>query len=209
MYQFAQKSAVFLLVCLSALACVPLEQTSGGAGGSNIPLVLEDKNYLPGIQSAQVYPATGAPTASLEPAAISIRQNTPLLLSFDDLQPDFQQYKVRIIHCNWDWNKSGITSLQYLYDFNEFPVTEYDFSANTLIPYVHYNFTVPRVKLPGNYILAVYRNNNPNDVVLSRRFIVYDAQTSIEHTLTYPLARWPAGKTSRLTLPSTMVSCQT
>lgn len=186
MYQFARKSAVFLFVLLTAAACVPLEQTTGTAGGSNEPVALEDKNYRSSIKSAQVFPATATSTTSLEPAVISIRQGTPLLLSFDDLQPDFQQYKVRLIHCNWNWSQSGITSLQYLYDFNEFPVTEYEFSENTLLPYVHYNFIVPKVKIPGNYVLAVYRNNNPNDVVLTRRFMVYDSQTVTEYAMTLP-----------------------
>lgn len=185
MYQFAQKSAIFFCLLLAASGCVPLETTTGSAGSGG-PLELEDKNYLPSIQSAQVYPATGSTTASLEPAAISIRQNTPLVLTFDELRPDFTQYQARIIHCDWNWDLSRLSTLQYLYDFNEFPVTEYEFSENTRLPYVHYRFKVPRVKIPGNYVVAVYRNNNPNDVVLTRRFIVYDTQTIIDQAISLP-----------------------
>lgn len=186
MYQFAQKSVIFLSILLLAVACVPLESTTGSAAGSPASIEMEDKNYLSSIHSAQIYPATGNPAASLEPSVISIRQNIPLVLTFDNLQPDYTQYQARIIHCDWNWDKSRITSLQYLYEFNEFPITEYEFSENTRIPYVHYRFTVPRVKLPGNYVLAVYRNNNPDDVVLTRRFMVYDTQTVIEHAMTLP-----------------------
>lgn len=186
MYQSTLKSAVFLCLALAFSACVPLEPAGGSAAAGFAPMELEDKTYSPLIHAAQVYPATGSPTASLEPAAISIRQEIPLVLTFDELQPDFQQYQARIIHCNWNWEQSRITSLQYLYDFNEFPLTDYEFSANTRIPYVHYRFTLPKVKIPGNYVLAVYRNNNPADVVLTRRFMVYDTRAVIAPELVLP-----------------------
>ena len=44
---------------------------------------------------------------------------------------------------------------------------------NTYTPYVHYRFAVPPVKLPGNYLLVVYRNGDKSDIVLSRRLLIY------------------------------------
>ncbi|WP_051049929.1 type IX secretion system plug protein [Nafulsella turpanensis] len=147
---------------------------------------MKDKTYIPTIHSAQIYPYTRQEAASLAPAVISLDQEPRLLLTFDDLQPDTEQYQVRIIHCNWSWEPSRLTSLQYLFSFNEFPVTEYEFSQNTFIPYVHYQFLVPKVKIPGNYVLAVYRNNNPEEVVLTRRFMVYTNQVGIEYATVLP-----------------------
>jgi hypothetical protein len=43
---------------------------------------------------------------------------------------------------------------------------------------VHYWTTLPAVKLPGNYVVVVYRGSDKEDVVLSRRFMVYDTQVS-------------------------------
>ena len=44
----------------------------------------------------------------------------------------------------------------------------------TKVPYIHFTFTVPRVKLPGNYLLVIHqehndevdqqRNRNANDI---------------------------------------------
>ncbi|MCA6415215.1 MAG: DUF5103 domain-containing protein, partial [Cytophagales bacterium] len=43
--------------------------------------------------------------------------------------------------------------------------------------YVHYHFQVPPVKLPGNYLLVAYRND-PSDLILSKRMMVYQNQVS-------------------------------
>lgn len=177
---------LILLSIFSFSACVPLDQTTGSGGGNSnngsgsypVPLVLANRVYKPGIQSVQIYPFTNESGASLAPAAVSL-QGPPLILKFDELKPDFEQYNVRLVHCTWNWEQSALSTLQYLNSYNEFPVTGYDFSQNTIIPYVHYNFTVPRVKIPGNYVLVVYRNNSPDDIVLSRRFIVYNPRTRI------------------------------
>lgn len=175
-----------LLICLlfGISSCVPLEPT-GGSTGTASRLEMNDRNYVQSIHSVQLYPSTGQQTASLAPATIPL-QGGRLLLTFDDLQPDYQQYQVRLAHCDWNWQESRLTSLQFLYDYNEFPLTQYDFSQNTRVPYVHYRFDVPRVKIPGNYVLILYRNNNPADVVLSRRFIVYENRTTINYALTLP-----------------------
>lgn len=170
------------------MSCVPLEPTGSSSGASSIqsPLVLADRVYKPTIHSVQFYPNTKEPNASIAPAVTSIKQVTPLLLTFDELLPDFQQYSVRLIHCNWKWEESGISSLQYLNGYNDFPITEYDFSQNTRIPYVHYSFVVPRVKLAGNYVLVVFQNNDPSDIILSRRFMVYDTEARINYAQTLP-----------------------
>ena len=163
--------------------CVPLDQ--GGSSGSSYnsgprqDLLLINMVYKPTIHTVQLYPRTGQELASLNPAVISTQQDIPLTLTFDDLRPDYEQYKVKLIHCNWNWEESRLSNIQYLYDYNEFPITEYEFSQNSRTPFVHYRFRVPRVKVTGNYVLVVYRNNDPSDLVLSRRFVVYNNQARV------------------------------
>lgn len=183
-YTMTRKLFFLLLLMTGFSACVPLEP-GGSSAGTQTRLQTADREYRQTIHSVQLYPNSGQQAASLAPAAVPL-QSGRLLLTFDDLQPDYEQYQARIIHCNWDWQESRLTSLQFLYDYNEFPLTEYDFSQNTRIPYVHYRFELPRVKIPGNYVLAVYRNNNPADVVLSRRFIVYENRAAIEYIQSLP-----------------------
>lgn len=136
-------------------------------------LPLYDRSYDPQIRTIQLYPAFGVRENELLPAVVPLGQPN-LVLEFDDLDSPVERYYVRIVHCNKDWTASGLASLEYMTDYNEFPITEYEFSINTAVPYVHYRFQVPPVRLPGNYGLVVYRDGNQDDMVLSKRFMVYD-----------------------------------
>jgi hypothetical protein len=87
-------------------------------------------------------------------------------------------YYARVIHCNEDWTKSTLLDLDFMPQYNEFPLNTFTYSLDTFLPYIHYSFKVPAVKLPGNYVLAVYRGSDRNDVILTRRFMVYDQRIS-------------------------------
>jgi hypothetical protein len=50
----------------------------------------------------------------------------------------------------------------------------------TKVPFTHYTFVVPRVRLPGNYLLVIYRDYNDNDIIITRRFIVVDSRVLIQ-----------------------------
>ena len=97
-----------------------------------------------------------------------------LLLQFDDLRTDRDTYYARVIHCNYDWTKSDLQDLEFMTAYNEFPINNLEFSVDTHIPYVHYWMNVPPVKIPGNYVLLVYRGTNKDDIILTKRFMVFD-----------------------------------
>ena len=135
---------------------------------------LADKIYDDGIKTVQLYPEGLQPRAQLNGAVIPLLSRSRLLLEFDELHNDAVYYQVKLIHCNADWSQSSLSTLQYIEDYNEFNIDEYDYSFNTITPYVHYKFFVPRVKLPGNYVLVVYSEGNEEDIKLTRRFMVYE-----------------------------------
>lgn len=137
-----------------------------------------DKSYEDEIRTVMLYPGVGGSGNNLRPAVVPI-ENQNLLLEFDDLQAERSNYYVKLIHCNQDWTKSTLMDLDFLSDYNEFPIDEYDLSSNVSIAYVHYFFHVPAVKLPGNYLLVAYRENDENDILLTRRFMIYSNQVSI------------------------------
>jgi hypothetical protein len=101
-----------------------------------------------------------------------------LALEFDDLTSERNSYYAKLIHCNQDWTKSDLQDLDFLNDFNEIPILNFQFSVNTDIPYVHYSFNLPNVKIPGNYVVMVYRASDKSDLILTRRFMVYDNRIS-------------------------------
>lgn len=154
-------------------ACTPLPQSSSISNTNPKALKLIDKAYENKIRTIQLSP----PGSTILPAVARLNQNN-LILQFDDLSTDLDTYYARIIHCTYDWKESDLQSLDYLKDYNEFPINTYEFSVDTHIPYVHYSFQLPQVKLPGNYVLVVYRSSNKDDLILSRRFNIYDSRIS-------------------------------
>ena len=135
---------------------------------------LVNKIYDENVKTVQLYAQGQMPQAQLLSPTIAISSNIKLVLEFDDLFNEAEYYQVKLIHCNADWSKSDLASLEYLDTYNEFNIDEYDYSFNTITPFVHYKFLVPRVKLPGNYVLLVHAEGNEEDVIISRRFMVYD-----------------------------------
>lgn len=131
----------------------------------------EDWVYDDKIKTVRLYPATENPEGKMLPAVTFMNGNS-LQLEFDDLQPDRANYYVKIIHCNYDWTQSRLHDLDFLQDYNEFNINDYAYSNNTHIPYVHYRFLIPEVKLPGNYLLIVYRDGDKEDLIISNRFMV-------------------------------------
>ncbi len=157
------------------------------AGNSNAAepqeKVLEyiDKIYEKNIKTAILFDGSLPIGNSPGTAAISIIQQRPLVLKFDEINTDnADYYKARIIHCDFEWSNSNLTDQQFLYEYNEFPIETYEFSIGTKVHYTHFTFPLPRVRLPGNYLLVVYRDIDPNDIIITKRFMVYDQRVKIQ-----------------------------
>jgi hypothetical protein len=152
---------------------------SGGAPVKK-KLVYEDKIYEDQIKSAYLYFGDNIEASAISPPAVPLFQTIPLILTFDELFTDnADYYKARIIHCNMMWQPSNLSDMQYLYEFNEFSVDDFDFSIATKVPYTNFSFQIPRVKLPGNYLLVIYREGNKDDIIITKKFIVYDQRVSV------------------------------
>ncbi len=167
------KYTCFILVLMCAVACVPLTQSSTNSEGNPKALELIDQVYEPQIRTVQLNPVGNTAL----PAVTSLGQGN-LMLSFDDLRSDRDTYLARLVHCNFDWSKSSLQDLDFMVDYNEFPINNYETSIDTHIPYGHYWYNLPAVKLPGNYVIVVYRTGNKDDIILSKRFMVY--QTNVD-----------------------------
>ncbi len=140
-------------------------------------LSFTDKVYEQQIKTVQLYPNIGGEQDFLQPSSTSIQQQN-LLLEFDDLQDQRSNYYTKLIHCNYDWTKSQLMDLDFMDSYNEYPFTDYQLSSNTHVRYIHYRLQVPPVKLPGNYVLIVYRDDVSN-IILSRRMMVFDTQIGL------------------------------
>ncbi|MFN3801652.1 DUF5103 domain-containing protein [Belliella pelovolcani] len=135
---------------------------------------IQDRVYEENIQSVRLFPQSQDFAAQMSSPAISLQAASPLLLSFDDIAYDPDMYSARIIHCDMDWIPSDLKENDYLDQFNEFNVTDYNYSIDTRIPYIHYNFVLPRVTKSGNYVVQVYRGREQDKTIITRRFMVFD-----------------------------------
>lgn len=172
-YTLTYISYIFLFI-------FPIDHTNLASNSIKKELEFIDKIYEEQIKTAILYHADDIKATPLYPATIPLFQQIPLVLKFDELfTDDADYYKAKIIHCNMNWERSNLSELQYLYEYNEFSVDEFDFSIATKVPYTHFTFPVPRVKLPGNYLLVLYRDGDDKDIIISKRFIVYDQKVKI------------------------------
>jgi hypothetical protein len=107
---------------------------------------------------------------------IKYNSGEKLILHFDLLGDNIDNYYYTFIHCDKDWKKSDIFPTDYMEGFAENPIEDYKPSFNTTVNYIHYKLIFPndrvQLKLSGNYILLVYPMNEPDNPVLSQRFII-------------------------------------
>ena len=113
-----------------------------------------------------------------------------LELGFDDFDLDIKNYSFEIIHCNFDWTPSDLMVSEYVDGYLDDYIRDFKNSFNTLIPYVHYSVEIPnddmKLTKSGNYIVKVFDNDDPEDLVLTKRFIVYEELVNIKPRVKRP-----------------------
>src|SRR5689334_3747924 len=100
----------------------------GNANAQSQNIRLEDFIYNEKIKTVLLYPAledAENPTRLLTPAIKPLASPSPLVLEFDDLSGQFEGYRAKIIHCNADWTKSNLNDIEFTYEFNEYPISDY------------------------------------------------------------------------------------
>ncbi|MEL6561740.1 MAG: type IX secretion system plug protein domain-containing protein [Bacteroidota bacterium] len=180
MKQLLLASIHSLVVMFIGISCVPLDQNSDT---NFIPkkITYSNKDYNQSVGAILLYNQN-----PLDPPVADLRSNEQLILEFDLFEDNSDYINLRLIHCDANWNKSKIPDLQYLDEFNQFLVTDYQFSENTAINYVHYKMVIPKPKISGNYIIAAHRGNNKDDLLFTRRFLITERLVSIESSVQMP-----------------------
>jgi hypothetical protein len=110
-----------------------------------------------------------------------------LKLSFDVIGTNNEYFQYTLIHCDQAWKPTNMQQSLYIKGATFDNITDFKFSTNTYVKYVHYNLLLPNENLKptiaGNYILKVYRNFDETDLLLTRRFMILNNQTKIEGTV--------------------------
>lgn len=122
---------------------------------------------------------------------IILGEGQTLSLSFDDMEADVRNYTYSVIHCDRDWQPSGLAPLEYINGFEEENIPLYEFSSRTMENYINYSLTFPNrnmgITKSGNYLLVVYEDEDEKQAVITRRFVVADRQVGISAQFVRPV----------------------
>ncbi len=168
MTNLSRNIALVCAVLLSYVAALAVDTMTGA---------LNDR-----IKSLQVQ-LFGDPYA---PPVINLGTDDRLVISFDHLAEDREYLRYELVHCNANWQPSGLVDNEFLDGFNIGNIENYDYSQLAATHYVHYSLAIPNEevnpKLSGNYLLKVYPESDPDDVWLQCRFMVSEQTAGIEAT---------------------------
>jgi Type 9 secretion system plug protein 1st domain len=121
---------------------------------------------------------------------ISLSENDRILFSFDDLEGDVKNYFYTVELCNSDWTPSYLPTMEYIDGYESNPFYDYNYSSVINSNYTHYKLTLPNDNLAiskaGNYILKVYLDNDPEDLVITQRFYVLNRKVKIDGQVRKP-----------------------
>ena len=175
-----------IFLAASCLGIGPVIARAPSAGGVATELRYEDHTYSETIHTVQFF-KNGF---ELAPPITDLATQEPLILRFDDLQPYTENLSYTVVHCSASWKPTDLMAGQYLTGaFNDY-IPAGRQSYNTLQPFIEYELEVPNQQMQitrsGNYLLKVYRNSDPEDLVLTRRFMVMEQALQIDAMVVTP-----------------------
>lgn len=170
--------------CLLLMTCVPTQKSQNTAHDrSQKSLLPQDHAYEPNIRTVQLYRGIN----ELSYPVIYANDPTPLTLEFDELVPQDGQesyFSIDFVHCDAKWQPTNMLPIEFFEGFSQDRIDIFRRSEFTKVHYFHYFYQFPKpenaFKISGNYLIKVYRNSDPNDLVLTRRFVVADPRILIQ-----------------------------
>ncbi|SDB54053.1 protein of unknown function [Flavobacteriaceae bacterium MAR_2010_188] len=115
-----------------------------------------------------------------------LRLGDPLILEFDALNGNEEDYYYVIEHFNFDWTPSRLVKSEYLSGFDNQRIRTYENSFNTYQIYSHYNLRIPNQQtrgllVSGNYLISIYDDNR--QLIFSRKFMIYEDVAQVGVTI--------------------------
>ncbi|WP_277465097.1 DUF5103 domain-containing protein [Parabacteroides sp. PF5-6] len=128
------------------------------------------------VKSLQV----GVAGESLSSPYITLNGEQAIGICFDVLEEGHQRYAYSIVHCDADWKPSSLIPMEYINGFQGLPIEEYAPGMGTTVSYTNYYLELPNAdiqfKVSGNYAVRIYREDQPDETVLTACFYVVEEQ---------------------------------
>ena len=122
------------------------------------------------------------------PPVIALESDDRVVISFDELTEEHSYLRYSLVHCNANWQPSGLVDSAFVDGFNLGEVENYEYSQLTTTHYVHYSIALPndevRFTISGNYLLRVFPENDPEETILQARFMVSEANVGVVANVT-------------------------
>ena len=106
-----------------------------------------------------------------------LKLGEPLVLEFDALNANEEDFYYVIEHFNFDWTPSVLAKAEYMRGLDNQRILEYYNSFNTYQVYSHYKLQIPNIQTrallkSGNYMISIY--DEYDELMFSRKFMVYE-----------------------------------
>ncbi len=191
----SNKNFLMLMFCLIAsLGILQSEPHAANIQGQSL-LTPDDsdyynKTYIPyddGVYDNQIKTVLLHKSGfELSQPILSLNGSETLLLSFDELGSDLKKYRYTLLHCNADGLPSRLLKNEYIDGFTDNEISDYAFSYNTTVKFVHYATTFPndncKILRSGCYFVLVYEDKTPDKYILMKKFWVLEPSISIQAT---------------------------
>ena len=117
------------------------------------------------------------------PPVLMMNGDDRLMVNFDYLDYDVHYLRYSVTHCNADWQPSQLMESEYVSGFNYADIEDYETSSATYVHYYNYQFMLPNsdmeLLVSGNYLLTVYEQDDPDEILFQTRFSVCEGGVSV------------------------------
>ncbi|MFV0271828.1 MAG: DUF5103 domain-containing protein [Macellibacteroides fermentans] len=118
---------------------------------------------------------------------IELNSRKVIEINFDALSHGYGRYAYTITHCNADWTPSVLSSLEYMSGFQNLSIDDFANSLNTTTFYTNYRLFLPnndiKFKVSGNYVVKVYNEDRPKDIVFTACFSIVEPKVNVAATV--------------------------
>ena len=115
---------------------------------------------------------------------IELNGEKPVEIIFDALYSRGSRFVYSVIHCDADWKKSRLISIDYMSGFHQTPIDDYANASGTTTHYTNYRLTLPnentQLTVSGNYAIQIFEEDAPSKVVLTACFSVVETLVDID-----------------------------
>ncbi|MDR1344508.1 MAG: DUF5103 domain-containing protein [Tannerellaceae bacterium] len=145
--------------------------------------------YRTGIHGGAIQTLkVGIAGETLSDPVIGLNGGKQIEINFDAMEQNFNRFAYSIEHCDAAWNPSQLSPVEYLDGFQGLTLNDFANSSATTVQYTNYRLLLPndevKLKLSGNYAVNIYRENEPDRILLTACFSVVEPLVNISAEVT-------------------------